>query len=85
MGAIAAAQKAASPAPKPIPTGVKACERDIRRFCSEVKPGEGRVGSCLYGHLSELSKPCRRYAGHGGKGHELECLRDIDAALAPEK
>lgn len=64
--------------------GVKACHADIERWCKAVKPGEGRLGACLKAHSSKLSKPCRRWASHGGKSHIDEALsRDIDGQ-APE-
>ena len=36
-----------------------ACRPDIRRFCSEVPPGEGRIKACMKEHLPELSEPCK--------------------------
>lgn len=61
--------------------GVKACHADIERWCKDVKPGEGRLGACLLPHVKELSKPCRRWASHGGKAHVDEAFRrDLDGA-----
>ena len=36
-----------------------ACKPDIRAFCSEVKPGGGRIKTCMKEHLRELSEPCK--------------------------
>ena len=36
-----------------------ACKGDIKRFCSEVAVGEGRVKACMKSHLPELSEPCK--------------------------
>jgi hypothetical protein len=36
-----------------------ACKPDIKRFCSEVPPGNGRVRACMKAHLPELSEPCK--------------------------
>ncbi len=63
-------------------TGIKACADDIKKWCGDVRPGDGRLGKCLYEHLSELSGPCRKYAGHGGPGHELAALMDLDKNIA---
>ena len=64
--------------------GVKACHTDIDRWCKNVIPGKGRLGACLLPHEKELSKRCRRWAGHGGEAHRTEAfLRDIDGAPAP--
>jgi hypothetical protein len=35
------------------------CERELASFCSDVKPGDGRVVSCLRGRWPELSTSCR--------------------------
>jgi hypothetical protein len=36
-----------------------ACKQDIKQFCSQVPPGEGRVKACMKQHLHELSEPCK--------------------------
>ena len=36
-----------------------ACKNDIKRFCSEVPPGEGRIKGCMKAHLPELSEQCK--------------------------
>ena len=35
-----------------------ACQTDIKRFCSAVRPGEGQVLQCLQRHAQELSDSC---------------------------
>lgn len=60
--------------------GVKACHDDIERFCRRVKPGEGRLGACLKANVKKLSKPCLKWAEHGGKRHVQASLAEIDAA-----
>lgn len=37
----------------------QACSADIKEFCGDIKPGEGRILECLRGHSGELSAPCR--------------------------
>jgi hypothetical protein len=39
--------------------GQSACKDDIARFCKDVKPGGGRLSTCLKAHASELSAACR--------------------------
>jgi cysteine rich repeat protein len=34
------------------------CRYDISRFCSDVSPGQGRIGRCLEAHRSDLSPSC---------------------------
>lgn len=36
-----------------------ACKQDIKQFCSQVPPGEGRIKACMKQHLHELSEPCK--------------------------
>jgi hypothetical protein len=36
-----------------------ACKGDIKRFCSNVPVGEGRVKACMKQHLPELSEQCK--------------------------
>lgn len=35
------------------------CKPDIRRFCSDVLPGQGRIKACMKEHLPMLSEPCK--------------------------
>lgn len=35
-----------------------ACQADIRRFCADVRPGEGQTVQCLQQHAQELSDGC---------------------------
>jgi hypothetical protein len=37
---------------------VATCRYDISRFCYDVSPGKGRIGTCLQQHRSDLSPPC---------------------------
>jgi hypothetical protein len=38
---------------------LQACRPDIRQFCSQVPPGQGRVKACMKDHIQELSEPCK--------------------------
>jgi hypothetical protein len=55
-GAMAAA--AAEPEPS-APVLREKCGADIKKFCSNVKPGEGRVVRCLQDNEAKLSQPCK--------------------------
>ena len=37
----------------------RACRPDIRQFCSDVAPGQGRIKACMKAHVGELSEPCK--------------------------
>ncbi len=37
----------------------KACKDDVSKFCSDIKPGMGRMTDCLQSHATELSSGCR--------------------------
>ncbi|MGO8738268.1 cysteine rich repeat-containing protein [Rhodoblastus sp.] len=36
-----------------------ACKPDIKAFCADVAPGEGRIKACMKRRLPELSEPCK--------------------------
>lgn len=38
---------------------LEACKQDIKEFCSQVPPGEGRIKACMKQHLPQLSEPCK--------------------------
>jgi hypothetical protein len=38
----------------------KTCELDRSRFCKEVRPGSGRVLSCLKANQAKASNTCQR-------------------------
>lgn len=37
----------------------RACAEDIKKFCSNVQPGEGRIIECLNKNENELSSGCK--------------------------
>ena len=46
--------------------GTQACAADKEKFCSDVKPGEGRVIECMKSHKEELSGACRDFMASMG-------------------
>jgi hypothetical protein len=36
----------------------KGCDKELKTFCKDVTPGEGRVLACLYAHEDKLSGQC---------------------------
>ena len=36
----------------------KGCEKEIKTYCKEVKPGEGRVLACLFAYEDKLTGRC---------------------------
>ena len=51
------------------------CAEDVRRFCSDVKPGSRRVAECLEANRSRLSATC---------GARLDAARQKAKALIVE-
>jgi hypothetical protein len=39
----------------------KSCGDDVKKFCSEVPSGRGRLLNCLDDHAPELSKSCKKF------------------------
>lgn len=37
---------------------IRACEEDADTYCLDVKPGEGRIVSCIKANQSKVSKEC---------------------------
>jgi hypothetical protein len=44
---------------------LKACEPEIKAYCSQVTPGEGRLLACFYAHGDKVSARCE-YALYEG-------------------
>lgn len=64
------------------------CEEELKSYCSQVTPGEGRVLACLYSHEDKLSGRCE-YALYDASAQlerfianlsyvATECERDLD-------
>lgn len=53
---LALAQKAPS---TPQPEVRQACKADYQKSCHGVRPGGGRIESCLLAHKDDLSQACR--------------------------
>jgi Cysteine rich repeat len=45
----------------------EACGRELRRFCAEVPPGQGRKLECLQAHHRKLSPPCKAFLAERGR------------------
>ncbi len=37
---------------------VKGCDKELKTYCKDVTPGEGRILACLYAHSDKLSGQC---------------------------
>jgi len=37
---------------------VKGCDKELKTYCKDVTPGEGRGLACLYAYSDKLSSPC---------------------------
>ena len=35
------------------------CAADVKKFCGDVKPGQGAIAKCMKAHEAELSPGCR--------------------------
>jgi hypothetical protein len=37
----------------------KACKADVKKNCADIKPGGGRIETCLKDHFADLNDPCK--------------------------
>jgi len=42
----------------PVEIVAQGCETEIKSYCSDVTPGEGRMLACLYAHNDKISSRC---------------------------
>ena len=56
---------------------MKACEADLKQYCSQVTPGEGRLLHCVAAHEDKLSGQCE-YALY----QAASALEQLSAAIA---
>jgi hypothetical protein len=43
------------------------CKGDAEKFCKGIRPGQGRILSCLKSHQAELAPACKAEFDHAGK------------------
>ena len=58
IGMVLVFSGVASAQQKLIESVSKGCEKELKTFCKDVTPGEGRVLACLYAHEDKLSGQC---------------------------
>jgi hypothetical protein len=60
--------------------GDRVCAADAKKFCSEVRPGGGRVYKCLTDHNADLAPACRdRLAAAKARWDEFSAACKDDA------
>lgn len=55
------------------------CAQDAAKFCSKVKPGEGRMARCLDEHQAELSPACKK-----NRMEMKEAIKEVQKACKDE-
>lgn len=78
-----------------IETFWEGCAKELKTYCSAVKPGEGRIVACLYAHSDKISGRCEfafyeaaiqlDRAISGIVYVATQCRRDIEAHCAGVK
>jgi len=58
IGMVLVFSGAASAQQSLVDSVVKGCDKELKTFCKDVTPGEGRVLACLYAHEDKLSGQC---------------------------
>src|SRR5882762_2057491 len=57
------------------------CAGDVKKFCGDVKPGQGAIAKCMKAHEAELSPACReRSKARAEKAERVreECKADAE-------
>jgi len=54
-----------------------ACGRELQQFCSDVRPGQGRLVQCLAGRPRDLSAACNIFVAQARQGCALEPRRSV--------
>ncbi len=57
-----------------------ACKADVEKFCKDIKPGKGRILSCLKSHEADLSQACRDHVAQvreNAKEFMTACKPDV--------
>src|SRR5262245_4679086 len=81
LAVVAGGAFAQQSAPKAKAGGERVCQEDAKKCCSNVRPGAGRIYSCLTSHNAELAPACReRLAAAKARYDEFvkACKSDAD-------
>ena len=46
----------------------KACRADIKKNCAGIKPGGGRIETCMKDHFADMSDACKEMISQAGSG-----------------
>jgi malonyl CoA-acyl carrier protein transacylase len=46
----------------------KACRADIKKNCADIKPGGGRIETCMKDHFADMSDACKEMISQAGGG-----------------
>lgn len=96
-GLCAAMLWASAPVTASERTLAQACRTDARKFCSSLRPGEGRIVTCLRENTRQLSASCQLQlnkidacavemqqlcADIQGEGEKKQCMKDRRSELS---
>jgi hypothetical protein len=62
--------------------GDNPCRADMKKFCQDVKPGEGRLVKCLKEHREELSAECKEHQKEKFAEKHPKAAQAMDACKA---
>jgi hypothetical protein len=46
----------------------KACRADVKKSCAGIKPGGGRIETCIKDHFADMSDACKEMISQAGGG-----------------
>ena len=59
------------------------CREDIKKFCADVKPGQGAIMRCLRSNQEKLSAACKEKGQHA-RAKMREHMKDVKDACAED-
>lgn len=63
-----------------VEKGSQGCAEDIKQYCANVAPGEGRIALCLAAHADKRTQSCEQALGEVGREAD-DIINEIDQAV----
>jgi hypothetical protein len=72
LAAGAASAQADANNPHPNKAMRQACAADLKTYCADVQPGQGRITQCMKSHADQLSAGCKSAVAEARAAHKAD-------------